>query len=268
MAFTFTNYPILSPEQQSPWQGALSRALDTYSKATKASYMPQQIEADIYSKKFGPLAQLATSPTFMNDQNFQEVLRNEIHRMFPGNHQDSNGDTSLPTYAGQATIDADEAQELANKISHAGGINKGISSIAGTIESNLGDMGKIFLNAISGGAINSQLAQDENRLKGLMSQMETKVVQTKALSPEKAHEVFSKKSDETWAQAFQRAKRTNPALFNNTDSNQPNNFQNKDKNEKKGGSMIMYLDGEKYDIPDDEIYNAQIAGFSFSPTGQ
>lgn len=64
MAFTFTNYPILTPEQQSPWQGALSRALDTYSKATKASYMPRQMEADLFAKEIGPLAGLASSPNF------------------------------------------------------------------------------------------------------------------------------------------------------------------------------------------------------------
>jgi hypothetical protein len=83
MAFTFTNYPILTPEQQSPWQGALSRALDTYSKVTKSSYLPKQMETDLFAKEIGPVAALASSPNFTGfNPQIQKLIAQRIGAHF------------------------------------------------------------------------------------------------------------------------------------------------------------------------------------------
>lgn len=51
MSFTFTNYPILTPEQQNPANALISRALEAFTKGTQASYLPRQLEADIQQKQ-------------------------------------------------------------------------------------------------------------------------------------------------------------------------------------------------------------------------
>lgn len=43
----------------------ISSALEGYNKGAEAKYKHKSLEADIFAKKFGPLAQLAASPAFM-----------------------------------------------------------------------------------------------------------------------------------------------------------------------------------------------------------
>lgn len=76
MAFTFNQYPILTPEQQNPFNSLLSRALETFGKGMHAAnlpleyqknkinlkYLPREKEAGILASSLGPLAQFVTSP--------------------------------------------------------------------------------------------------------------------------------------------------------------------------------------------------------------
>lgn len=59
------DYSKPNPDAFNPWNRALSRALDNYSKITKASYLPTQIEADINAKTFSPYAQILSNPMGM-----------------------------------------------------------------------------------------------------------------------------------------------------------------------------------------------------------
>lgn len=50
-SFTFHNYPILTPEQQSPINGLISRAMEGFEKGTNLAYLPQQLQTDIQAKQ-------------------------------------------------------------------------------------------------------------------------------------------------------------------------------------------------------------------------
>lgn len=65
MPFTFNNYRPSTPEQQNPFNAAISQAFKSYGQGVQARYAPQAAEADIFSKKFLPLAQIASNPTAM-----------------------------------------------------------------------------------------------------------------------------------------------------------------------------------------------------------
>jgi hypothetical protein len=65
MAFTFNQYPILTPEQANPMHLALKTALQNYTEGVKAKYSPRMMEADIFHKTISPLANLAISPMFL-----------------------------------------------------------------------------------------------------------------------------------------------------------------------------------------------------------
>ena len=66
MAFTMPSFPILTPEQSSPFAQAMQSALKNYSDINKAKYQSRGLEADIFSKQFAPLAQIASNPVAMS----------------------------------------------------------------------------------------------------------------------------------------------------------------------------------------------------------
>lgn len=63
MAFTFTNYAGIQP-QASPLHDIIGKVLGGYTDTVRAKYLPQQQEADIFTKEISPLAALASSPNF------------------------------------------------------------------------------------------------------------------------------------------------------------------------------------------------------------
>lgn len=140
MAFTFTNYPILTPEQQSPWQGALSRALDTYAKTTKASYMPRQMEAELFSKEISPLAALASSPNFTGfNPEIQKMIAQRIgsylgHGQAGGGGAEGQGGGETPGYAGDEDIYSRLKQGSDIALSRGGKSRVGGSRLAGEAE--------------------------------------------------------------------------------------------------------------------------------------
>lgn len=76
MVGTFFDYKAPTPEQANPWNSVLSKALEQYQGITKAKYARPQAEADIFAKKFGPLAQIATSPLaqYMLPEQRQQII--------------------------------------------------------------------------------------------------------------------------------------------------------------------------------------------------
>jgi hypothetical protein len=62
MAFTMPSYPLLNPQQSSPYANLVNNALQSYGTAVQAKYAPQMAQADIFNKEFMPLAQIASSP--------------------------------------------------------------------------------------------------------------------------------------------------------------------------------------------------------------
>ena len=61
MVGTFFNYQAGTPEQTSPYNNMLSRAIKGYSQAQQLKYQPRMLEAELLSKQLGPLAQLGVS---------------------------------------------------------------------------------------------------------------------------------------------------------------------------------------------------------------
>jgi len=60
MGFSYTQQKF-SPEESSPMNGLVSRAMKGYSEAQKLKYQPRMMEAEILAKNLGPLAELGTS---------------------------------------------------------------------------------------------------------------------------------------------------------------------------------------------------------------
>jgi hypothetical protein len=217
MSFTFTNYPILTPEQQNPMNALISRAMDTFGKGLKMSYAPRQIEADIFNKQIGPLATLATTPTFMNDQQFQENLRNVISSQFSNLGVQPSW---APTYKGQAEMDADEALKIAKKVTHAGVANTRLSGASAFLENLLGAPGKAIAHALTGGAITPELAEDENKLETILARMKKQSIDTHQLTQAEADKQYEQKKNETQAARVTRILRSNPALYRKNDGAQ------------------------------------------------
>jgi len=78
MTFTFNNYPLLTPEQQSPYGNLLSNAMKKYQQGVSAHYAPQRQEADIFAKEMGPMAALAANPNFSFDPEVRKLISQKI----------------------------------------------------------------------------------------------------------------------------------------------------------------------------------------------
>lgn len=54
--------PLFNKEQSSPFADLIKNALQSYGHGVQARYAPQTAQADIFSKEFAPLAEIASSP--------------------------------------------------------------------------------------------------------------------------------------------------------------------------------------------------------------
>jgi Surface layer protein A domain len=97
MPMPLLNLPQLSAQQVNPYSGATQQALGAYSQAVKAKYMPQQQQAEIFQKQFGPLAQIASNPVamaMMGDQG--KGVMSYIQQLLGGQNA-GGGNTANPT---------------------------------------------------------------------------------------------------------------------------------------------------------------------------
>ncbi len=281
-SFTFNPLPLLTPEQQNPMNALISRAMENFGKGTKLAYLPKQLEADIFAKKLGPLATLATTPTFMNDPHFQAELRKFLSQGGFGNYGNGEGASNgAPTYAEQAGLNAADASRLAHALTKAGKGNVGISSLGGLIQNYGGDLGKKTLDFFTGGAVNPNLSNQSNKFDTELNLLKNKAIQTQVLSPEQANEIFRRLPNETPDDTMKRVVSTNPQLFqqpNNpnfiNENNPPKSVDEKiarDEQERaqyekginpnkppKGASVLMETpDGKQWFVPVDKVKDAK-----------
>jgi hypothetical protein len=268
MTFTFSQARPLKPQEVNPFANLVSNALHGYSQGMKAAYLPQEIEADIFSKKLGPLATLATTPMFLQNPQFQEALGNMIMQALPYGGKEFTGihPNKLPTYANQVNKDVQEAKGYAANLSKAGKGKVAISGAAGTTENYLGDMGKHLINAFNGmfgTHISSGLAKEQNAFADKINNFKNIAIQTHKLTRRDAEETFSLKKNETPEQGLKRMMKQNPWLFEQggeTESNAPMDKEdenNRDNIDLTQAAKFSKQIQKKYgiDVPETLIFN-------------
>jgi hypothetical protein len=238
MAFTFTNARKLNPEEVNPLSGLVSRALQGYNEGIKSAYaaptaamkfkyLPEQLEADIFAKKFGPLATIATTPMFLQNPQFQQALGQMLakHMNFGGAGGGTGQGTMNPnvgkTYAQQTQIDINDAEKLAHTLSKAGKGRTRISALGGEGQNWLGDAWKSITNLLSGNPtgekvkelVNPQLGQERNKLDTFYQGLKQRAIQTGIRSAAQAEEDFADRPNENDEQKLARIRRILPSLF-------------------------------------------------------
>lgn len=266
MAFNFTNYAGL-PTAQSPMNSLISRALETFTKGQQASYLPQQLQADITAKELGPYAALATNPMFLNNPQFQQHLTDILKR-----HGSFGGGTAeegnVPTYASQAGNEAEEARKLAHSLTAAGKLKTGLSSKASIAESLLGELANPIIEAINkftGGNVNSQLSKEANQFATKLAKLKNYALQTQSISPQDAENTFKQLPNETPDQTMERVSQTVPNLFQNKNeklSDEEQNVMRKEQMVKDNEDITFALNLSQEikertgkDVPENLIFN-------------
>jgi len=215
MVFSFAN--VVSQElPKHPLHGLISNLIGGYGQGIKAHYMPEQIQADIFAKKLGPLATLSANPIFMQNPQFQEALGHLVSSAFKGHGgaEGALGDSlSAPTYSGQANMDADEAEALANRQAGAGTANVHASGWVGQLNKFAPGFGDKVSQFLTGGAVNSKLAKEKNTLDTLFSRMKQYAINSKTLPEKDIDELFETNKNETDADKLARIRKTNPGLY-------------------------------------------------------
>lgn len=239
MVFSFSN--VVSQElPKHPLHGLISNLIGGYGQGIKAHYMPEQIQADIFAKKLGPLATLSANPIFMQNPQFQDALGHLVSSAFAG-HGGNEGalgnSLSSPSYSGQANIDADEAEALAKHQAGAGTAQVGASGQISEINKFIPGLGDKLSKFFTGGAVTPQLAKEKNTLDTIFSRMKQHAINSKTLPERDIDELFETKRNETDYDKLMRIKRTNPQLYNGyfggnkTSETSENNGSKEDQNE-------------------------------------
>ncbi|TAK83376.1 MAG: hypothetical protein EPO09_21275, partial [Aquabacterium sp.] len=189
MVFTFTHARKLNPEEVNPFSGLVSKALQGYSQGMHAAYLPQQIEADIFAKKIGPLATLATTPAFLQNPQFQAALGQIISKHLnygnaPGGQggmeSGNGGEQEQQTYAGQVKKDFESAKKLAQELDKGGKVKTYISSAGGGLVNYLGDVGKKIIGLLPGEKtkefVNPALAAKQHQFDTYLQGLKTRAI--------------------------------------------------------------------------------------------
>lgn len=221
MAFSNFVPPFLNREQSGAMPDIISHLLGGYSKGMHAAYLPQQIEADIFSKKISPLATLATSPMFLQNPQFQQALGNLLSRNLGGMGQGFEGlGGNNETFAGQIGRDINEAENYANELTKGGKVQSSLSGVGGQLENQLGEVGKHIAEFFG---LSPNLANKENQFNDTLKRLKKTAIDTQLLSPRDAEDIFTQRKNETAKQALTRIKKRAPSLFQQGES--PNQGQ-------------------------------------------
>lgn len=272
MAFPITNFAAIGP-QKSPMNNIIGQLLSGYTGGVNARYLPQEKEADIFAKRFTPLANLATTPMFLQNPQFQAALGQMLTKNLGFAGKEFQG-MNLPTYGGQVQKDINEAEHIAPHLSQAGKAGVGASGLAGTAESYLGSIGKYITDFLTGGKITPKLAHEENRFNDLLQTFKNNAIQTQRVTPQQAEKIFKVNKNETPEVALKRIKKEAPYLFENQQSNpgvhakkatkaSSNPKSSEEKYPAPEGSVLLLKKGEEYYIPADEVENALREGFKY-----
>lgn len=106
MSFTAFN-AISQLPYHNPLENFISHALKGYSGMQHAKYLPEQIQADIFSKEIGPVAQLAASPNFRGfNPTIQKMIAQRVGSYLSGQHggHSMNVDENIPGYPSNEDI--------------------------------------------------------------------------------------------------------------------------------------------------------------------
>jgi hypothetical protein len=224
MVFTAFQARRLNPEEVNPFAGAVSKAIQGYGQGMNAAYLPKKIEADIFAKQIGPLATLATTPAFLQNPQFQAALGQIIAKHLGYGQGGGGQGAEMPTYAGQAKKDVQDAESIAKDLSKAGKVRGYVSSAGGGLLNYGGDIGKKIMSLLPGGKtkelVNPELAEKQHQFDTFLQGLKNRALQTQTLNQSQAEEVFSEHKDENAMQRLQRIKRTVPSLFEQADAEQ------------------------------------------------
>lgn len=202
MTFTFNPLPILSPEQQNPLNAFISNALKGYQGLKKASYLPKQLEADIFSKEIGPLASLASSPNFTGfNPEVQKLIAERIGKYLThGQAGMGKGSTeSAPGYASGGNVFDRLKQGLESVESPGGRGNVVRSTFGGTLKKIVGE--NPISKALGGGNAADEEAQFE-QAKAEAAQL----LRMKNYSEDKIYEILRRRTGESIESTLKRWK--------------------------------------------------------------
>jgi hypothetical protein len=228
MAFSFSQPRRLLPEESSPFNNLLSNALKSYQQQVHARYAPQMAEADIFNKKIGPLATLATSPMFLQNPQFQEALGRLISQNLGSGFGQGGGqavqgaENHFPTYTEQNKKMFADTKKVAHELSQPGQTGVELSGISGWLQKNLGDTGKSISDFFTGGKINPDLYNKSQGFQTRLKVLKQNAIQTGKISAHDAEREFVQKKNETPDAAMERIQNSFPSLFDNDAFDQSN----------------------------------------------
>ncbi len=214
MTFTFYSPPTLTKEQASPWQGALTNALDTYAKTKKLSYLPRQMEADLFAKEIGPLAGLASSPNFRGfNPEIQKMIAQHIGGYLGHGQGGESSSAETPGYADDKDIYGRIKKGADVALSSGGKSKVGGSRLAGEAE-KLG-LPKAIVNALGGSEAAGQNAAFEQAIAEGVKQLTLK-----GYSPQAAQQILTPHPGETNKAYIARVR---PLFVEKQNENESNN---------------------------------------------
>ena len=207
----------VSPEESSPFNHLLSNALKNYKQQVSARYAPQMQEAEIFNKKIGPLATLATSPMFLQNPQFQESLGRLISQNMGGlgGQQGQGGENNFPTYTEQNKKTFSDTSKIAHELTKQGSAKTAVSGASGWLENTFGDVGKSVSDFLSGGKVNPDLYNKSQKFETQLKTLKQNAIQTGKVNATDAEREFKKKKNETYDATMERLNKSFPYLFGN-----------------------------------------------------
>ena len=222
MTFTFSQLPIGTPEQTSPWNNLLANSLKNYQHILSAEYAPQSKEADIFAKEIAPLAQLAANPNFKGfNPETQAQISKRVSDYLSKAHEGAQGEGQNGNFQETTSPGYDEKNLFSN-------LKKGAETVLGK-----GGTSKVARSNIAGKAEKLGLpdwisnALGGNEAAGENAQFKTNVdafehwLTVNGYSPQKAAKIAHPYPSENAKQYAERIK----AYFPRANSNQQNNMQ-------------------------------------------
>lgn len=256
MAFTFHAYPILKPEQQSPFGNLIQNALKNYQEGVKAKYLPKMQEADIFSKEIAPIAALAANPNFtgFNPQT-QRMIASRISAHlggesgFPGNEDYAGGydQETTPGYASDRDIFQRISEGAASLFSPGGQLKAAKGRVAGAAE----QWGVPGISEALGG---SQGAEESAAFEQAINEG-AKRLEMKGYSPAAARALLEKKPGESMKSYI---KRTKPLFVSGSEERErtESDYDSEDKNVAIASNLSkQIMDRTGTDVPETLIFN-------------
>lgn len=289
MAFTFTNYAGL-PIPRSPMNAMIQNAMDMYNKSTqadlsrmqlqqekaKAPYLmpqlqnalmkqqmelqqyPEQLQANLFAKKFGPLASLVNTPMYLQNPKFQEAINNLIIKNLGSEMgMTNNTKNNFPTFNENVQKEIKSTEQLANELTKAGSAKTGTSGWIGAFENTFGDLGKSLLNTLGINKIATpELSQQKKEFDTHLARLKKIALDTQLVKPEDAIEQFSQHKNETPEQVIERLKHNFPSIFNQENqSNKSNENDEEQYYRDQTDKIAAKLEASGFDVPIPIIYN-------------